>query len=125
MASRQEMKVDMEYRLAGIGIAVLHDAEAALVNAALPGNGGSSPENAANQRIIRGGQVKGIHDVLSRDEEEVMRRHGVDILDSDEIIVLIDFLRGDRAIDDFTEDATVHPSFLSRRFVSGSRDRTP
>lgn len=125
MSARKQVEVDVEYRLSGIGVGVLHDAEPPLVHPTLPGNGGGSPEDAPNEGIIPWAKVKGIHDVLAGNEQNMVQRNRVYVFDSNEVVVLVDLPCGDGPVDDLTEDAVVHPVFLSCRFGFDSRGRPP
>lgn len=75
--------MDMENGLARVCIGILHDSEATFVHAPFAGNRRRNPENVANEGIINRCKVKGINDMLLRNEEEMERRNRADILDGD------------------------------------------
>ena len=53
--------------------------------------------------------------VLLGDHERVDRRLGVEVVEGDDLVVLVDNSRGDLVVGDFTEDAITHGWFLSYR----------
>lgn len=53
--------------------------------------------------------------VLLGDYERVDRRLGVEVVEGDDLIVLIDNGRGDLVVGNFAEDAITHGWFLSHR----------
>lgn len=53
--------------------------------------------------------------VLLGDHERVDRRLGIEVVEGDDLIVLIDNGRGDLVVGNFAEDAITHGWFLSRR----------
>ena len=63
-----------------------------------------------------GGHVIGdVTVVLLGDHERVDRRLGVEVVEGDDLVVLVDNSRGDLVVGDFTEDAITHGWFLSYR----------
>ena len=61
-----------------------------------------------------GGHVVGdVAVVLLGDHERVDRRLGVEVVEGDDLVVLIDNGRGDLVVGNFAEDAVTHGWFLS------------
>ena len=58
-------------------------------------------------------------DVLAGNHEEVRRRLGVDVKESDALVVLVDGLGGDGSIDDLAEGAIHSGTSLQERFCGG------
>ena len=63
-----------------------------------------------------GGHVVGdVAVVLLGDHERVDRRLGIQVVERDDLVVLIDNGRGDLVVSNFAEDAITHSWFLSNK----------
>src|SRR6266511_943447 len=75
---------------------------------ALPRELRRDAEQLPRERVVLRGEVVERRDVLARDDEQVHRRLRVDVLESHDVRVLMDELRGDLPLDDLAEQAVRH-----------------
>ena len=92
MASRQQVQMDVEYRLPGLAVAVQHSAVAALVVALLPGNRRCPADELSHERLVFRCDIVRGRDVFLRDDQDVERRLGVDVVEREQIRVF-EYLR--------------------------------
>lgn len=98
--------------LAGVDTLVGNDAETVLQTLGL----GDLLDGVSHGAHGLGGHVVGdIAVVLFGDHERMDRRLGVEIVKSDDLVVLIDNGRGDLVVGNFAENAITHGWFLSHR----------
>jgi hypothetical protein len=83
------MKMDMKHGLPGIGICICHEAETALGNPALSGYCCGNSMKMADKSVIFREKSKGIYDMFPRDQQQMQRRSGIQILDDHKLIILI------------------------------------
>ena len=110
MTPREEMKMDMEYRLAGAGIIVVDYPEPFFRNSPVPRYPGGHLKNMADEGVVRRVEIQGIYEMFPGDEQNVGRRDRRNVLDGDDQFILKDFLCGDFSLDDLAENTTVHTS---------------
>ena len=84
------MQVDVEDRLACVGVAVEDGSEAALAVAMLARQRRSAADHLANEPVVFGGNVVEGRDVAARYHQNMHRRLRVDVLDGNQPIVLVD-----------------------------------
>jgi len=100
--------MDMEHRLTSVAVAVQDRPVPALGVAVLLGQCGRAADHHADKVVVVRSQIVQRRDVLARNDEDMKRRLGIDVLERDKILVLVDELTGDRASDDLTEQAIAH-----------------
>jgi hypothetical protein len=105
--SRKQVKMDMKYRLSGIGIGVRHDPETAFVVAPLPGKFRGNSVEMADQEVVFRLQLKCICNMFSRNQQKMKRCNGIEILYGYQFIILIDRFGWDFA-GDYPAEKTVH-----------------
>ena len=103
----ENMKMKMGNGLAGIGAAVGDDAITAC-KTFLGGDDRNGPEAFGQVPVRETGGIIQRGDVLLRDDQHMRRRLGIDIPESVDILVFIDFGRRDLSLHDFTEEAVFH-----------------
>ena len=98
--------------LAGVDALVGDDAETVLQTLGL----GDLLDGVSYGAHGLGGYVVGdVAVVLLRDHERVDRRLGIEVVERDDLVVLIDNGRGNLVAGNFAEDAIAHGWFLSHR----------
>lgn len=98
--------------LAGVDALVGDDAETVLQTLGL----GDLLDGVSHGAHGLGGYVVGnVAVVFLGDHERVDRRLGVEVVERDDLVVLIDNGRGNLVVGNFTEDAITHGWFLSHR----------
>lgn len=96
--------------LAGVDALVGDDAETVLQTLGL----GDLLDGVSHGAHGLGGHVVGdIAVMLLGDHECVDRCLGIEVIERDDLVVLVDNSRGDLVVGDFTEDAITHGWFLS------------
>ena len=95
--------MEMMHGLAAVVSGV--DDDAIALGQLLPGDGGSSADEVAEDGLRSMG---GSGEVLTRDDEQVGWGFGVDVGEDDALVILKDVLHGDFAGGDFAEDAVGH-----------------
>ena len=118
MAPAQDMEVKMKHALATIDTGIDDEAIACIGNPLLFCNRISSQQQAPKQHGIRILQLGNRGEMFSRDDERMDRRLGIDIVERDYQIVLIDKRCGNGPRDDFAKEAVAHlvVSFLKPDF---------
>jgi len=107
-AAGEHVQVDVEDELVGVRVHVHHRPPALVGEAPLLGQLGRGREQVAHGGCILGCDVVQRRDVLLRDDEEVLRRLGLDVLEGERIGVVVDDLRRDLLLDDLAEQAVGH-----------------
>jgi hypothetical protein len=83
------MKMDMKDRLTSSFIIVADDPEPFFRDTPFIGDPGGNPENVPYQRDIGLLHINDIHEMLSRNYQEVCRRNWSNVLDNDHLSILI------------------------------------
>ena len=108
----EDVHVEVHDGLACVNALVGDDAETVLQTLGL----GDLLDGVSHGAHGLGGHVIGdVAVVLLGDHERVDRRLGIEVVKSDDLVVLIDNGRGDLVVGNFAEDAIAHDWFLSRR----------
>jgi hypothetical protein len=100
--------MDVEHRLARIGVAVEYHSIASSGVAVLVGQRGASPDQLANEPVIVRTKVVQRGNVSARHDEDVHGRLRVDVPESYDPIVLVDDGAGDLPRDDLAEETILH-----------------
>src|SRR3990172_9803434 len=99
------MKMDVEHGLAG-AVAVVNDHPvAALFKAFLGGDFPRDKEEVSHELPVRHGDAVNVRDMLFGNDERVDRRLGIDVLEGDRMLVLVDDRGRDLLFDDPAENA--------------------
>jgi hypothetical protein len=117
MPPGQKMKMDMEDRLPGIGIGVGDDPESRFRHPPFPSELRRNHVDMADQFPIFLRDVETVHNMFPRNQEEMMRRLGVEILDNNDAIIFKDRLRRYGSGDDLAEYAVIHGEVPRLRLV--------
>ena len=89
-AAAEDVQVDVEHRLAGVGVAV-EDRPVAPIGVAGSLRERRAPSHhLADQAVVLGSELVEAGDVASRDDQHVRRRLRVDVLEGDDAVVLVD-----------------------------------
>ncbi len=110
----EDVQVDVEHGLAGVGVAVEDGAEAAFAVPVAGRERGAPTDHLAHQAIVISGEIVQARDVPPRHDQHVHRRLRIDVLEGDEPFVLIDNRGGDLSVDDLAEEAVGHGSSSSQ-----------
>jgi hypothetical protein len=102
------MEMDVEYGLAGLGIAVVYDPEAPLAKAPFPGNPGRHREKVAQKFLISLSGIEERGDMLPGDDQRMKGCLRIDVFKSQAPVILENDPGGDFFRDDFTEKAVLH-----------------
>ena len=101
------MDVQVRDGLAGVG-AVVHDKAVAFGELEFFGDGSGNEEKMAEDGLVDGGRLAEARDRLLRDDEQVDRRLGLDVVEDDAEFILVLDLGRNLAIDDALEDGLGH-----------------
>lgn len=106
----EDVHVEVHDRLAGVDALVGDDAETVLQALGLGDfpNGVGHGAHGLGRHVISDVAV-----VLLGDHERMNRCLGIEVIERDDLVVLVDNSRGDLVVGDFTEDAITHGWFLS------------
>src|SRR6185437_9127789 len=120
-AATEQVEVEVEDALAGVGADVEHGAEA-VGQTALAGEVGGFELELAYQGCVLGGGVRQIFQVALGDQQDVRRRAGLDVLEGEDALIFVDLAGGNLALDDAAEQAVSHTTpvyaFAFRRLGS-------
>ena len=99
--------MQMEHRLAGVRADVVHRAVAVLDAALAAEFRGDQVRIADDLGIFR---LRGVDSgkVLLRNNQDVGRRRGIDVLEGKHLVVFINFLRGNLPLHNAAKDAVIH-----------------
>ena len=89
----------MENRLPGVGPAIDHNSKTVLGNPMLLRQLRRHTKNFANQRVITWLEIQKRGDMLARDDQQMNRRLGTDVLKSHDRIVLVNYISFHFSID--------------------------
>ncbi len=103
ITTTQQVKMDMPDHLPAGRVAIDNDPETVFSKTEVMGDLAGDLMNMTDQFIICSCQIKNGADMLARNDQEMMRRLRVDVLDDDQTIILENLLAGDLAGNDFTE----------------------
>ena len=95
----------VKHGLARVPVGVEDRPESARRDAPLARDGGRTPHNFSNNRIVAGAEIVERGDVLFRNHEHVRRPLRVDVVEREHTIVLVDDRRRDLMFDDLAEEA--------------------
>ncbi len=117
-----KVHVEVGHNLPGVRAAVNSEAVSFFGNALLSGNLVGRLDHLSDQRRLGVSHLGERRYVLSRDDEQVDRRNGVDIRESHDVIVLVNDFRRYFAPDNFTENAVrlalYRVQFITRTFFN-------
>lgn len=102
------MNVQMVHLLAALDTGVAHHAEPTLrigVAAQFSGQAWRQHHHSAHEASVLWRQLRHRRNMQLGHHEKVHRRPRIDVMESENLLVLVDFLRGDFASNDFAEDA--------------------
>lgn len=106
----EDVHVEVHDGLAGVNALVGDDAETVLQALGLSNllDGMGHGAHSLGRHVISDVAV-----VLLGDHERMNRCLGIEVIERDDLVVLVDNSRGDLVVGDFTEDAITHGWFLS------------
>lgn len=104
MTPCEEMKMNVEYRLAGAGIIVIDYPEPFFSNSVLPRYQGGHLKDMADEGIVLRVEIHSIYEMFPGNEQDVGRCNRRDILDGNDLFILINFLCGYFSLDDLAEN---------------------
>jgi hypothetical protein len=107
MTPREEMEMNMEYRLAGAGVIIADYPESFFRYSPLPRNQGSHLKDMADEGVVLRVEIQGIYEVFSGDEQHVGRCDRSNVFNGDDQFILMDFFCGDFSLDDLAENTAV------------------
>ena len=99
------MEMDVMDAVAGVVAAVEDQAQAALEEAALPGDVPCPPHQPPHQRVVAVLELGDALDVAARDDQHVGGGLGVDVVEGQDLVVLEGDLRGHLPLHDLAEQA--------------------
>ena len=116
------MKVQVKDRLARVCVHVEDSAVALLRDTGLLCNLSRYSEHVAKEfRIVRGHFIQ-CRDVFARDDQNMNRRLGIDIVKSHDVVIFMRHLRGQFFPGDSAKKTRVHrPSWIDHRLYTGVR----
>ena len=103
LGSADHVQVDVKNRLAGVGLAVEHEAGARFFEAEFFRDDLCAVEHLAHEFAIFGLHVHDGCDVALRHHEEVDRGLRGDVVEGEHVVVFVDFLGRDFSLDYFAE----------------------
>ncbi len=103
-AACQDMQMEMEHGLPGTGT-VVYDEPEGVGYTELLGNLARRQHEVAEQFLVRGLGIHQARDTLLGNHQHVHRRLGVDVVDGDAVLILIDEFAGNLAADDLAENS--------------------
>ena len=83
MSPREEMKMNMEYRLTGAGVIIIDYPEPCFRYSPFPRNQGGHLKDMANEGVVRRIEIQGIYEMFPGDEKNVGRRGWRNVLNGD------------------------------------------
>ena len=101
------MDVEVRNGFTSVG-AVVDDETKAAGEVEFPGENAGSEKQVAEERLIGGGGFADAGNKFFRDDEQVNRSLGLDVVQDDAEVVLVLDLGGDFAVDDTLEDGFRH-----------------
>lgn len=107
MTPREEMKMNMEHRLAGAGVIIIDYPEPFFRHSYFPRNQGCHLKDMADKGVVRRVEIQSIYEMFPGNEQNMRRCYRRNILNGDDQFILIDFLCGDFSLDDLAENTTV------------------
>lgn len=115
LPAAEQVKVQVEHRLSGIGVAVEHCPVSGGGVSIVLRNRRCASHHFSHQRIVTRREVVHARDVPSRNDEDMRRCLGRDVFECDDVVVLIHDGRGNLSGDKFAEKAVVHITSSGRR----------
>src|SRR4029453_15447091 len=106
------MEMNVKDGFGGIAVCIEHGAISAIGKAALFRKRGGAPCHLANDRIVLRHEIVQRRDMCLRDDEGMQRPLRIDVLESQEPIVLVENFGGNLTLDDPAEQAIAHSAFL-------------
>ncbi len=104
-AAGQQVKMNMENRLAGIMAVIDDHPVAALIKPLFGSYGFGNKEQVPDDFTVRDDETVDVSDMFFRHNEHMDRRLGIDVLKGDRELVLVDDLCGDLFLDDPAKQA--------------------
>ena len=124
MTPREEVKMNMEYRLAGAGVIITDYPEPFFRHSLFPRKQGGYLKDMANEGIVFPVEIQGIYEMFPGDEQNMGRCDRRNVLDGDDQFILVNVLCGDFSFDDLAENTAVQTTpplavSISRSICSG------
>ena len=120
----QQGEVDVEHCLPGAAVAIEHRPVAVLRVPLILGDLCGARNQSAHHRRVPFLDVVQRRDVPAGDDEHMERRLRIDVLERQQLVVLVDDLRGDLAVGDLAEQTVVGhvwPRYASPRRITAAR----
>ena len=116
------MQVNVEHRLARVGLAVEHKACAAFFDAEFLGNELCAVKHLAHQFAVGRLHVHDGRNMALGHYQKVYRSLRGDVVEGEHVVIFVDFLGRDFSLDDFAEKTIfTHSEFLGRGDREGER----
>ena len=110
MAPRQEMKMNVEYRLAGAGVIIIDYPEPLFRYSPLSRNQCGHLKDMTDEGVVLKVEIQGVNEMLPGDEQNVRRCDRCNVLNGHDLLILINFLCGDFTLNDLAENTAVQTS---------------
>src|SRR5262245_56152613 len=123
LAPAKQMVVRMKHRLARIGAGVDHDTKAGVGDAQLLGQPRGYLKNFSDERTVARFDIENTGDMLARNNKHMRRRPGLDIFKRNDLIVAIDNVTFDLAVNNSAEEAIAH-RYLQFNFSTNKKDQS-
>ena len=107
-AAAQQVQMHVEHGLSCVAIRVEHRAKATRRQPAIVCDSGGSPHQFPEDLIVFSADVVERRDVPFRNDEYMRRSLWIDVVEREHAFVFVDDVRGNRALDDFAEQAVGH-----------------
>jgi len=103
MPPSEQMEVDVEDGLSGVGSRIRHDAISRLRDTLVTRNPDTRLYQLAQETGISSGEIRHRGDMPTWDHEHMNRSLGIDVLEGDKLIILIHCLGRNGPLDDSAE----------------------
>jgi hypothetical protein len=123
LPASHQVKMQVEHVLASSPLHIEDQSITRLVNPLIPGDLAGPEEHLSEKGAILLLQVVDAADVFSGHQKDVNRRVRLDVMKGDQVIVLIDLIRGLPPLNDFAENATLfHDSSIRNSGCGGAEN---
>src|SRR5437867_1121872 len=126
------MEVEVKHRLTTVSTGIGHDSVAALAQALLLRHLRARNEQVSQESLILGTAILHGHYVRFRNDQRMDRCLGIDVVECQRLVVLINDLGRNRPLNNLTKETIVHGSRLTfptsartSRIVCSALDRYP
>ncbi len=114
MPAGQEVKMDMKDRLPGVAVAVGNQTETRFRHPPLPGQLRRHLVDVADQLPVLMSDIQTVNDMLSRNDEKMVRRLGGNVLNDNNKIVFINRFDGNSPADNLAKKTVDHGCHLGK-----------